>query len=82
MNREAAALGVPVYSIFRGKIGAVDRQLQREGRLQLIERVEDIENKIALKPRPKQSKPDSKPRKALQDIVGAVEEIIRAETAS
>ncbi len=25
MNREAAALGVPVYSIFRGKIGAVDR---------------------------------------------------------
>lgn len=27
MNREAAALGVPVYSIFRGKIGAVDRYL-------------------------------------------------------
>ena len=25
MNREAAALGVPVYSIFRGKIGAVDK---------------------------------------------------------
>ena len=25
MNREAAALGVPVYSIFRGKIGGVDR---------------------------------------------------------
>ena len=24
MNREAAALGVPVYSIFRGKIGSVD----------------------------------------------------------
>jgi len=24
MNREAAALGVPVYSIFRGKSGAVD----------------------------------------------------------
>src|SRR5438270_12264071 len=27
MNREAAALNVPVYSIFRGKIGAVDRLL-------------------------------------------------------
>ena len=25
MNREAAALGVPVYSMFRGRIGAVDR---------------------------------------------------------
>ena len=27
MNREAAALGVPVYSVFRGKAGAVDRML-------------------------------------------------------
>ena len=25
MNREAAALGVPVYSVFRGKLGAVDQ---------------------------------------------------------
>ena len=32
MNREAAALGVPVYSIFRGKIGAVDRFLADTGR--------------------------------------------------
>jgi hypothetical protein len=54
--------------------------LHREGRLTLIERVEDVENKIALKPRPKQWQPDSKPRKALHDIVGAVEEIVRAET--
>ena len=29
MNREAAALGVPVYSIFRGKLGAVDRYSRR-----------------------------------------------------
>ena len=31
MNREAAALGVPVYSIFKGKIGAVDRYLAKNG---------------------------------------------------
>ena len=37
MNREAAALGVPVYSIFRGKIGAVDRYLVEKGQLVLIE---------------------------------------------
>ena len=35
MNREAAALGVPVYSIFRGKIGAVDQYLADTGRLML-----------------------------------------------
>jgi uncharacterized protein len=33
MNREAAALGVPVYSIFRGTIGAVDHYLAETGRL-------------------------------------------------
>jgi hypothetical protein len=49
MNREAAALGVPVYSIFRGKIGAVDRCLAETGRLSLLERVEDIPAKIVLK---------------------------------
>jgi uncharacterized protein len=51
MNREAAALGVPVYSIFRGKIGAVDRRLAEDGRLSLLERVEDIQAKIILKRR-------------------------------
>jgi hypothetical protein len=33
MNREAVALGVPVYTTFGGKLGAVDEQLIREGRL-------------------------------------------------
>ena len=51
MNREAAALGVPVYSIFRGKIGAVDRYLAGNGRLVLLESVEDIRTKIVLERR-------------------------------
>lgn len=33
MNREAAALGTPAYSIFTGRLGAVDEALIREGRL-------------------------------------------------
>jgi uncharacterized protein len=33
MNREAAALGVPVYTVFAGRLGAVDEHLLREGRL-------------------------------------------------
>ena len=48
MNREAAALGVPVYSIFRGKIGAVDRYLAKQGRLILIENAEEVRTKINL----------------------------------
>jgi predicted glycosyltransferase len=33
MNREAAALGVPVYTTYGGRIGGVDEMLMREGRL-------------------------------------------------
>jgi predicted glycosyltransferase len=46
MNREAAALDVPVYSIFRGKIGAVDQYLSQSGRLILLESVEDVLTKL------------------------------------
>ena len=37
MNREAVALGTPVYTTFSGRMGAVDEQLVREGRLRLLE---------------------------------------------
>jgi uncharacterized protein len=36
MNREAAVLGTPVWSIFEGKLGAVDEMLAREGRLKFL----------------------------------------------
>jgi predicted glycosyltransferase len=82
MNREAAALGVPVYSIFRGKIGAVDRHLQAEGRLTLIESVDDVDRKILLVPRTRASRPDAHPRKVLNEIVGYIEEAASAAMAS
>ena len=36
MNREAVALGVPVYTVFGGRLGGVDEQLIREGRLRVL----------------------------------------------
>jgi uncharacterized protein len=33
MNREAVALGTPVYTVFEGRLGAVDERLIGEGRL-------------------------------------------------
>jgi predicted glycosyltransferase len=36
MNREAAALGTPVYTTFSGRLGAVDERLVREGRLRAL----------------------------------------------
>jgi hypothetical protein len=72
MNREAAALGVPVYSIFRGKIGAVDRQLQREGRLILIESVDDIPKKLVITHKKKHNQRSFDERPALQSIVDSL----------
>jgi predicted glycosyltransferase len=43
MNREAVALGVPVYTEFAGRLGGVDEQLIREGRLRVLTNPEAIE---------------------------------------
>jgi predicted glycosyltransferase len=72
MNREAAALGVPVYTIFRGKIGAVDRYLAQSGRLVLLERVEDIHDKIVLKRREQVSSDFAEGRNTLAAISEAI----------
>jgi uncharacterized protein len=37
MNREAAALGTPVYTTFAGRMGGVDERLIAEGRLAILE---------------------------------------------
>ena len=42
MNREAAALGVPVYTVFAGRMGGVDEQLLADGRLRLLASADDV----------------------------------------
>jgi hypothetical protein len=48
MNREAAVLGTPVWSIFEGRPGAVDEMLAAKGRLRFLRDPEEIE--ISRKP--------------------------------
>lgn len=42
MNREAVALGTPVYSTFAGRLGGVDEALISEGRLELLDDVSGL----------------------------------------
>jgi uncharacterized protein len=74
MNREAAALGVPVYTIFRGKKGAIDQELSETGRLTFIEKVDEVKKKIKLVKRniPEKFVPSN--RKALEQIVTIIVE--------
>jgi predicted glycosyltransferase len=50
MNREAALLGVPVYSIFAGKQGALDKDMEACGVIRFIRSERDVE-KIDLRKR-------------------------------
>jgi len=43
MNREAVALGTPVYTLFEGRLGAVDERLIAEGRLRKLRDPQEIE---------------------------------------
>jgi predicted glycosyltransferase len=42
MNREAVALGTPVFTMFEGRVGAVDEQLIAEGRLKRLETADGV----------------------------------------
>lgn len=53
MSREAAILGVPAISCFTGRLGAVDEQLVREGRLHLVRTPEEVERMAPVARRPK-----------------------------
>ena len=67
INREAAALGVPVASVYAGQWAAVDQELVKEGRLQRIASSEDLRNL------PVQRKVLSKPRRA----IAVIDEVVR-----
>lgn len=80
MNREAAALGVPVYSIFRGTIGAVDRHLNAEGRLVLVTSLEDVDAKIPILKRSRKAIAEATSTRTLNQVVDTIQEI--AESCS
>ena len=69
-------MGVPVYSIFRGTLGAVDRYLSDTGRLTLIEHRDEIATKINVAKRTRGATATSAP--ALSEIVATVEELLAA----
>jgi hypothetical protein len=78
MNREAAALGIPVYSLFRGALGAVDRHLAKTGKLTLLESEQDVREKLKLVPREKT--PAFRPGQgaALQAIVNHIHAVVES----
>jgi hypothetical protein len=80
MNREAAALGVPVYSIFRGKTGAVDRKLEQQRRLTMVRSAEEVSAKIVIQRRDRTPVTQSTRPPALGCIVQHIEDILAGKS--
>jgi predicted glycosyltransferase len=76
MNREAAALGIPVYSLFRGTMGAVDKHLAETGKLVLLESERDIREKLKVAPRSKTLVSRSKQRATLDAVVNHISAVM------
>ena len=76
MNREAAALGVPVFSIYQGPIGAVDRHLIDMGRLIHVKDIDDLKSIPLVKSTRGGEVPKSETGSRLTDFI--VSRILRA----
>lgn len=78
MNREAAALNVPVYSVFRGEIGAVDRYLASIGRLVLLQSADKLQTTLRVCRRPRPASPVADQRWTLDTITNQIAGLIEA----
>jgi uncharacterized protein len=78
MNREAAALGVPVYSLFRGKLGSVDRDLAGRGRLVLLQSEQDVREKLKLVRRNKTAVFAPDEHNTLNTILQQIEAVLKS----
>lgn len=70
MNREAVALGTPVYTTFAGRMGGVDEALIAEGRLRVLESAEQLE--LVKRTQPAGPRDPRDPEVLLQGVLGAL----------
>jgi predicted glycosyltransferase len=80
MNREAAALGVPVYSVFRGTIGAVDQYLAANGRLVLLESAADLMTKLSVRRRSRVVHRDTADQVTLEAVTSHIVRLAEIES--
>jgi predicted glycosyltransferase len=72
MNREAAVLGTPVYTIFKGRMAAVDRHLIDVGRMTLIAEPEDVFKITLVKKERERTQEIPRRSHLLQEVVDAI----------
>jgi predicted glycosyltransferase len=69
MNREAVALGTPVFTTFEGRLGAVDELLLREGRMRRLSNIDEIA--VEKRPEAAVERVRRDPRRLVELLIGA-----------
>jgi len=72
MNREAVALGTPVFTTFEGRLGAVDERLLAEGRMSRLEDPEQVN--VSKRPNSESERVRRDPRHLVKLLLSAREE--------
>ena len=72
MNREAVALGTPVFTTFEGRLGAVDERLLAEGRMRRLEDPEQVN--VQKRPNSEEERVRRDPRDLVKLLLSAREE--------
>ena len=72
MNREAVALGTPVFTTFEGRLGAVDERLLAEGRMRRLEDPEQVN--VQKRPNSEAERVRRDPRDLVKLLLSAREE--------
>jgi uncharacterized protein len=74
MNRESAVLGTPTYTVFAGKLAAVDAELIRLGRMHDL-RAEGVLPRFEKKPSSSETGASPHAKETLDAIIGALTEV-------
>jgi uncharacterized protein len=74
MNREAVALGVPVYTTFGGRLGAVDERLLAEGRMRRLSGPSQLELGDARPARPRRPRVRRDPKLLVELLLAPLAE--------
>jgi predicted glycosyltransferase len=72
MNREAVALGTPVYTTFEGRLGAVDERLIAEGRLRKLGDVAQLDLSKRNDPNAARGRTRRDPRRLVELLLSAL----------
>jgi predicted glycosyltransferase len=75
MNREAVALGTPVWTVFSGRLGSVDAELISSGRMGRIAGPQDIDG-LVIRRKPPQTRPTFT-NDVLGQVVAAIDRTAR-----